>query len=158
MGKNDIFDRIMHIPILKTFEPFYKRHKEVLLYLFFGVLSFLISIGTYALFTEVLHINVLIANIFAWIFSVSFAYITNRIWVFNENATGVKSILIEIVKFVSARLASLAVEELILYIFITRMRLNSMIVKIAATSIVIILNYASSKLWVFRSERKPDGK
>ena len=34
--KRDIFDRMMALPILNIFEPFYKKNKEVLLYLFFG--------------------------------------------------------------------------------------------------------------------------
>lgn len=148
--ESDIFDRIMRLPIVNVLEPFYKKHKVVLLYLFFGVLSFLISIGTYALTTEIIHINILIANIFAWVFSVSFAYITNRIWVFKENATELISILAEIGKFASARLATLGVEELILYVFVSKIGFENMAVKIVATVIVIILNYLISKLWVFQ--------
>ena len=150
--KPDVFDRIMHLPGIRISEPFYLKHKEILLYLFFGLISFLISVGTYALFTEVLHVNVLIANIIAWILSVSFAYISSRIWVFENTATGGKAVIAEIGKFVSGRLGTLAIEELILYIFITRMGLNSMAVKLAATIIVIILNYVISKIWVFRAK------
>ena len=39
--KRDIFDRMMALPILNIFEPFYKKNKEVLLYLFFGGLTLL---------------------------------------------------------------------------------------------------------------------
>lgn len=46
--KPDIFDRLMHLPVLNIFEPFYKKHKEMLLYLFFGGLTFVISVITYA--------------------------------------------------------------------------------------------------------------
>ena len=38
--KKDIFDKLMHLPVLNIFEPFYKKHKEVLMYLFFGGLTF----------------------------------------------------------------------------------------------------------------------
>ena len=48
--KPDIFDRLMHLPVLNIFEPFYKKHKEMLLYLFFGGLTFVISVITYAFF------------------------------------------------------------------------------------------------------------
>ena len=49
--KPDIFDKIMHLPGLRVFEPLYKKYKEVLLYLFFGVLTTVVSIGSYALLT-----------------------------------------------------------------------------------------------------------
>lgn len=143
-----IFDRIMKAPILCRFQSLLKN-REMLLYLFFGFLSFLVSIGTYALFTEILHVNVLIANVFAWILSVSFAYITNRIWVFESSAENRKSILQEISKFITGRLISLAVEEMILYVFINKLEMNSMTIKILATIVVIVLNYFVSKAWVF---------
>ena len=61
--KRDIFDRMMALPILNIFEPFYKKNKEVLLYLFFGGLTFIVSIATYAVFNVSMGINELIANV-----------------------------------------------------------------------------------------------
>ena len=46
--KKDIFDRLMHLPVLNIFEPFYKKHKEVLMYLFFGGITFFLNIALYA--------------------------------------------------------------------------------------------------------------
>ena len=43
--KKDIFDRLMHLPVLNIFEPFYKKHKEVLMYLFFGGITFFLIIA-----------------------------------------------------------------------------------------------------------------
>ena len=43
--KKDIFDRIMGLPILRIFEPFYRKHKEVLLYLFFGFVTTVITVA-----------------------------------------------------------------------------------------------------------------
>ena len=79
--KKDIFDKIMSLPGLRIFEPFYKKNKEVLLYLFFGGLSFIVSVSSYAYFNLVLDLNALIANIFSWILAVIFAFVTNKIWV-----------------------------------------------------------------------------
>ena len=77
--KPDIFDRLMHLPVLNIFEPFYKKHKEMLLYLFFGGLTFVISVITYAFFNVSLGMNELVANIFSWILAVLFAFFTNRL-------------------------------------------------------------------------------
>ena len=41
--KPDIFDRLMHLPGLRVFEPFYRKHKEVLMYLLFGGLAFFLN-------------------------------------------------------------------------------------------------------------------
>ena len=56
----------------------------------------------------------------------------------------------EITSFIGGRVATLVIEELILFIFITNLGMNSMLVKIVAQVIVIVLNYVISKLIVFK--------
>lgn len=48
--EKDIFDKTMELPILRILNSFYKKNKELLLYLFFGGLTFLVSISSYAVF------------------------------------------------------------------------------------------------------------
>ena len=148
--KKDIFDKIMELPILRIFNPFYKKNKEVLLYLFFGGLTFCVSIASYAYFNLALNFNELIANVFSWILAVTFAYITNKIWVFRAPVFTESEFIKQILSFFGGRLVTLGVEEAILFIFITCFNLNSMIVKVVAQIIVIVLNYVISKLWVFK--------
>ena len=47
--KEDIFDRMMHLHLFRIFEPFYQKNKEMLLYLLFGGLTTIVSIGSYDL-------------------------------------------------------------------------------------------------------------
>lgn len=148
----DIFDRIMEWKILSIFNPFYKKYKEVLLYLFFGGLTTFISIGSYAFFDISMHMDPMIANIFSWILAVLFAYVTNRIWVFDSNAEGMKGIIQEMVSFFGGRVATLLMEELILYVGINLLSMNSIGVKVAAQILVLIGNYLISKLFVFKGE------
>ena len=61
--------------------------KELILYTIFGNMTFIISIGAYAVFNVALGINELIANAFAWVFAVLFSYITNKKWVFRKRQT-----------------------------------------------------------------------
>ena len=110
--EKDIFDRIMELPVLRIFNPFYKKNKEILLYLFFGGLTFLVSIISYAFFNIQIGWNALIANIGSWILAVSFAYVTNRIWVFDSNAETIADFIKEITSFVGGRVATLVIEEL----------------------------------------------
>lgn len=146
----DIFDKIMHLPILRILEPFYKKHKEFLLYAFFGGLTFLVSIFSYAFFNITIGINELLANVDSWLFAVLFAFLTNRLWVFDSHTKGKRAFLLQMASFFGGRLITLAVEEAILFVFITLLGFAGMPVKIAAQVIVILLNYIISKRIVFK--------
>ena len=152
MQEKDIFDRIMELPVLRIVNPFYKKNKEILLYLFFGGLTFLVSISSYALFNIRIGWNALTANIASWILAVAFAYVTNRTWVFESSTDRGSNLIKEITGFVGGRIATLVIEELILFIFITEFEMNSVLVKIVAQVIVITLNYVISKMIVFKPE------
>lgn len=150
----DIFDRIMGLPGLRVLKPWYKAHKEVLLYLFFGGITTLVSIGSYGVCLYTCHIPALVANVISWILAVLTAYITNRIWVFESEAKGSAGIIKEMTAFFGGRLFSLLIEELIILIFINGLKCNAMAVKICAQIVVLILNYVISKFWVFRQRKR----
>lgn len=150
--EKDIFDKTMELPILRILNSFYKKNKEILLYLFFGGLTFLVSTSSYAVFNIRMGWDALTANIVSWILAVAFAYVTNRIWVFESNAYGGGNLIKEIISFVGGRIATLVIEELILFVFVTALEMNSILVKIVAQVIVIALNYVISK-FVFRPQK-----
>jgi putative flippase GtrA len=146
---DDIFDRIMELNGLRILNPFYKKHKEVLLYLFFGGLTFIISMVSYTIVNIGFCINELIANLISWILAVLFAFFTNRIWVFQSVTNTWKEFWMQMINFMGGRVATLIVEELILFVFITILSFNSVAVKLVAQIIVILFNYLISKFWVF---------
>ena len=148
-NKPDIFDRCMQLPGLRHFNTPYQKHKQVLLYLFFGGLTTIISIGSFILFDSGLDIAPLVANVLSWVLAVSFAYVTNRIWVFASKAAG-KDALKEAVGFITGRLTTLAFEELAILVFVECLAFHSTVVKIATQLGVLILNYIISKLFVFK--------
>ncbi len=134
----------------KLYQP-YQKHKSVLLYLFFGGLTTVISIGSFILFDTGLGIHPLVSNILSWVCAVAFAYVTNRTWVFASKATG-KAALQEAVSFVSGRLLTLGFEEFMLLVFVEFLALNSTLIKVLAQLGVLILNYVISKLFVFKDK------
>lgn len=146
--KKDIFDKIMSLKAFAPLYPFYKKHKEVLMYLFFGGLTTVISILSFSLFFELFKINELISNVLSWILAVFLAFVTNRIWVFEEGKN--EGIFSQGLKFYGGRVATLLIEEIILLIFVTLLSFNAMIIKIIAQVIVIVLNYVISKLFIFK--------
>ena len=161
-NKPDIFDRIMSKGFLKKFEPFYKAHKEVLMYLFFGGLTTLVSIVTFAIGTKMFgsHESTIFglsfdsglaaANVFSWICAVTFAYVTNRTWVFEDKAHGTGGVVKECAAFFAGRVFTLLVETLLLELFVSLLSMNSLLAKIIVSVVTVILNYVVSKLFVFR--------
>lgn len=139
-ASEDIFDKVMRLAMFQSLKPLYKRYKEALLYIFFGGCSFVICVGSYAVFSVALSIRVLAANIYAWILTVTFSYITCKVWVFKKNNAGLRSSLKEIMMFLFGRILTLFIEEAILYVFVTKAGFNNLIVKILTAIIVILLN------------------
>lgn len=151
--KQDIFDKLFHLPVFRWFEPFYKKHKEVLLYLFFGGCTFVISVISYSVMNVTFGMNELIANLISWVLAVLFAFFTNRTWVFVSHTDSARDFLAQMIAFFGGRVVTLVMEEIILLVFITILGLSSIGVKIVAQIIVIIANYIISKVWVFKENQ-----
>ena len=132
----------------------WKKYREFILYLFFGGLTTLVSIVSYAFCERVLGMDPLVANIISWILAVSFAYVTNRKWVFRSRALGVEAVIKEAAAFYSGRLVTLAMEEAVLAVGIKWLGYDSIAVKIFAQVLVILANYFISKWVVFRERKR----
>ena len=134
----------------RTPAALFQKHKEFILYAAFGVGTFVVSVGTYALCERLLGLNELIANAISWIFAVLFAFFTNRKWVFNGDTDASKTLPQQMLSFFGGRFFTLVVEELILLVFVTWLNFDGVVVKVAAQVVVITLNYFISKFWVFK--------
>lgn len=124
--------------------------RELILYVVFGFFTFVVNFVTYFIFVG-LGLNYLIANALAWFFSVLFAYITNRKWVFESKSPDV---LKEMSLFFGGRIFSGVVDTALMYLFIDVLVLGDFISKTVVQIIVIILNYVFSKLIVFTEKNK----
>ncbi|MBE6718999.1 MAG: GtrA family protein [Ruminococcaceae bacterium] len=145
--KKDVFDRIMSLPGLRLFYEPYTKYKAVLLYVFFGGCTTIVSIGSFILFNIIL--GELLSNVVSWVLAVTFAYITNRIWVFCSKAKG-KVVFKEMLSFYSGRLITLILEEVLLFVFVILLQLNAVVIKIIAQFVVLVSNYFISKLITFK--------
>lgn len=122
-----------------------KLQKEISLYTLFGVLTTIISIGTYKLFL-VLGIHYIIATTLSATLAVVFAFLTNRFYVFESRGNFIS----EGVKFFSGRILIFLIETAILIIAVSWMKLDEFYSKVAVTLLVIIFNYMYSKFIVFK--------
>lgn len=134
----------------------YAEYAEIIRYLIIGVLTTLVSLGTYYTLTLTIlnpedAIQLQAANIISWIVSVLFAYFTNRSFVFKVKDN---HILAEFIKFVISRLFTLLVDMAIMFIFVTLLHLDDKVIKLVTQVIVIVLNYILSKFLVFIKPKK----
>ena len=137
----------------------YKKYEEIIMYLIMGVLAtivnLIVKLGMLYTFLDAANdIHVQIAVVTSWIVACTFAYFTNRIFVFKSKS---KKILKEFISFVGARIITLLVDMLIMFIFVTLLKMNSdlwvFIWTIVSQIVVIILNYIFSKLFIFKKDR-----
>ncbi|MGN1328264.1 MAG: GtrA family protein [Eubacterium sp.] len=141
----------------------FKKYRELISYVFFGVLTTVINLAAFKIFDTILGSRMyLLTNIISWVIAVAFAYIANKLWVFESKSWSPKLVAKEVVGFLGARLFSLGVEEAGLWIMIDLLSMDrisldifsfsltgNFIVKIILQVIVVILNYVFSKFIIF---------
>ena len=126
------------------------KYKEQILYLFFGGCTTVVNIVVFALCSDILHMELLVSNFMAWVLAVFFAYITNKIWVFESKTETLNELVKEIGSFVFARVVTLLIDMLIMYFGVEILFINKMIIKVLANIVVIVANYVFSKLFIFK--------
>lgn len=129
-----------------------KKHKEFLLYAFFGILTTLVNIVSYYLLYNMLFIKNVPAVIISWALSVAFAFFTNKLFVFESRSFKLSIVLRESATFFSARLFTGILDVIIMYIAVDLLLLDSLFWKIVSNVIVVILNYILSKIWIFKKQ------
>lgn len=140
------------------------KYRELLLYLIFGVLTTLVNLVTFWLFTGILGEELyLINNAIAWVVGVIFAFITNKLFVFESKSWNSKIAGKEFIEFVGARLFSFGVEEGGMWLFVDVLGFGEksltlfgftitgqIIAKLVLAVVVVILNYFFSKFIIFK--------
>ena len=120
--------------------------REAALYLVFGVLTTALSIALYWFLTRLCMFGYYTANTLSWIGAVTFAYITNKQFVFMDAG----NVLKKAIAFYSSRIFTLVVEQGVMYVMVELFLVNDLITKMSAQVIVVVLNYIISKYIVFR--------
>lgn len=153
---------------MKKIKELLKKYEELILYVVFGGLTTLVNFVAYWLLNKTLGENFyLVNNVIAWFVSVVFAYVTNKLWVFESKSWAPKVLAKEVPEFFAARVFSLLVEEGGLWLFVEKMGFDrfsfeifdfeftgKLIAKIVLAVIVVILNYFFSKFVIFAKKKK----
>ncbi len=137
-----MIDKVKHIII-----KFYNN--DIIRYIFFGGLTTLVNLISYAILRNLMDYKV--ANLISIVVAILFAYFVNSRFVFNSKARRLKERFQEFIKFISARISTMIIELVGVYIFVDIININDMLGKIIIQIIVLILNYGFSKLLVFKN-------
>lgn len=158
--------------MMSKIKDLFIKYKEIITYVIFGVLTTVVSWGSYTVFVEVLSMKVFVGNLLSWICAIVFAYVTNKLWVFESKSWKPSVIGKEIVTFVASRGITGVIEILcvpllaktgfdnIFYGILEKMNISIGILftdgiysKIFLSVVVVILNYFFSKFIIFKNKK-----
>lgn len=129
-----------------------EKYWDILSYLFFGVLTTVVNYAVYLPVYNLLGLSASVSNMLSWVVAVAFAYLTNKPFVFKSHDWSKETVIPELTKFVSCRIASGAMETVILLVAVDILGWNGNIWKLLTQVLVVVLNYVFSKLIVFRKK------
>ena len=129
-------------------------NKETITYIIFGVLTTVVNYAVYYLFYRFTSIDPIVYNVVAWIAAVVFAFVTNKLFVFESKSFAPEVLLSEFVTFIGARLLSLLFETGFLALTVKVFLMNEFVSKVIAAVFFVIFNYFASKFLIFRKKDK----
>ncbi len=154
--------------MMKTIKSLFIKYKELITYVIFGVLTTLVNFFAFWLFTKILGEELyLVNNAIAWLVGVVFAYVTNKLFVFESKGWSVKTISKELTGFLGARIFSFLVEEGGMFLFVSVLGMGEkalslagititgqLVAKILLAVVVVALNYIFSKFFIFKKKNQ----
>ena len=136
--------------MLQKIKNLVQKHWDILSYLFLGGLTTVVNYLVYLPCYNLLSLSAAVSNAIAWVVAVAFAYLTNKPFVFRSHDWSMKTVLPELTKFVTCRIGSGLLETGILFLCVDMLHWNGNVWKLITSVLVVILNYAASKLLVFK--------
>lgn len=131
---------------------FVKKYYSLIFYIFLGIVTTIINISTYLLLLSV-NLNNHISVVISWLLSVVFAYVSNKLWVFDSNFIFNNGLVIEFCLFLLTRITTLFLEMIIIWYGVQYLCQSPVVWKFIDNVFVVIINYLISKLIIFRKKR-----
>jgi putative flippase GtrA len=127
-----------------------EKYWDIITYLIFGVLTTVVNYMVYLPAYNLLGLSASVSNVLSWVVAVAFAYLTNKPFVFKSHDWSAKTVIPELVKFVSCRVGSGVLETAILLVCVDWLGWDGNVMKLITSVFVIVVNYVGSKLLVFK--------
>ena len=140
---------------MEKLHALFRKYRELIAYVIVGGLTTVVSMAlyygsTWAFLDGSDALQVQIAHVISWVGAVAFAYVTNRVFVFQSHSTAVFR---EIVSFVSSRVLTLLLDMGCMWLMVTAIGVDHRIAKLVSMVLVTVGNYVVSKLLVFKKEK-----
>lgn len=140
--------------VVDELKRLYEKYREMITYLIAGGAAFVVSIGSFYVFSKLLQIPAVPAHVLSQVLAILFAYVTNKLFVFRRKTDGFLGLVKEAAMFFAGRLFTMALSTLMIHIFVNLMGIEEMIIKVISEIFVILLNYVISKFIVFKKDKK----
>lgn len=128
----------------------YRKYREMFWYLVVGVLTTAVDLAVYYLLGAYTSLHYSVIYWIGWAASVLFAFFPNRALVFQNHEK--KGMLHQFWEFVSSRVATLIIGEVLLSLLVSICHFPDTLMKPVVQVLIVILNYFLSKLLVFRKK------
>ena len=140
--------------MLLSLGAFYHKHREIIVYMLFGLVTLIVSFGTYFLCYNLLSFSAAASNAVSWVAAVAVAFLTNKPFVFHSHDWSLPTVFREAVEFVGFRFFSGLFETAVLFLIsdLRVIRLNGNWAKIITSVFVVLMNYVASKYLIFRNK------
>jgi putative flippase GtrA len=112
-----------------------------------GFSGMIVDFGTTWLLKEKIKVNKYIANSTGFILAASSNYLFNRFWTFHSGNPRIGS---EYVSFILISMVGLAINNLIIFLFNEKMKINFYLSKLFAVGVVTIWNFFMNYMITFR--------
>ena len=127
-----------------------KKYRGLICYLIFGIGTTAINLAVYYICYNLSGLSNMFSTVIAWVVAVLFAFVTNKLFVFESKSMERNIILYEVLTFFSLRFATGLMDIVIMYISVDVINMNAMMMKFLSNILAIILNYLASKLFIFK--------
>ena len=138
---------------MNKIKELFKKYREIIMYIIIGVCTTLVNLITYTIMYKYLNIDINVSNVVSIISAIIFAYFTNRIFVFESKNNTIQEITAEIRIFISARIVTMIIEVVGVYVLVVMNHNDEFIGKLKVQVIVLVLNYIMSKFIVFKKSK-----
>ena len=137
----------------------YKKYKDIINYLIFGGLATVVNFVSYLIVARLIGVDEVISSGISWFCSVLFAYITNKLFVFEGKLGNKKAVIKEMCSFFLARIVSGILCDVGTFgLMVKVFNINDIFTKIVPQVMVVILNYIFSKLIIFKKPKNKESK
>lgn len=139
--------------MFKFIKDMYFKYKEIINYLICGGLSTVVNFVSYYIFARILKVDEVVSSAMSWLVAVIFAYVVNKIFVFESKTNSKKELVKEFISFIACRIVSgITCDVGTFALMVKVLHINDIISKVVTQVMVVVLNYVFSKLIIFKKK------